>query len=239
VKALWWILCAAALAVSAWFGLRARGQNTVVVQGGPAPSASPSALVPCPPRTLLDEGACVPLPKPMAAIDIVPRLPSRPAEYSAYVLPASGTALMGTWADLDADLAPRLTGAALILAAAEGAPVYAPTLGGQPVRIRERGEHWLILETAAVDDAAKGDRWVAVLGPLSVDSKAVPGQALAAGTELGRAVPGGIGFAVRRLRPNEVLGADLEKWGSGVWVDARNALPLVASAAPSNTAAPP
>lgn len=187
---------------------------------------------------MLDEGACVPLPKPTAAFDIVPRLPSRPAEYSAYVLPARGEVMTGTWADLDADRGPKLTGPALIQAATEGAPVLAVTLGGQPVRVRERGEHWLILETAGANAATNSDRLIAVLGPLIVDPQAVAGQEVAAGTELGRAVPGGIGFAVRRQRPNETLGAELEKWASGVWVDARNVLPLV-SAPPAATAAAP
>lgn len=227
MKALWWTLCAATLAVSAWLGWRGAGAQTVVIAAPAASSGSALGKTPCPPRTLLDDGACVPIPKPADSADVIPRLPARPADYDAYVLPAKGEALLGSWQDVDLELGPRLRGPALIVNAPAGAPVEATLLGSNPVRLRERGAHWLVVETVS-DANAKSDALLAVLGPLEVEQNVELGAMLAPGTRLGRTVAGGLGFAVRRQRPGETDAQSLEKWSAHqlVWVDARNVLPL-------------
>jgi hypothetical protein len=198
----------------------------VVVQGTAVGGAATTARTPCPPRTLLDDGACVPLPKPSDTSDVVPRLPARPLEYAAYALPTKGEVLLGSWSDLAPELAPDLPGPVWIITAALDAPVTVVKLAGQTVRLRERDPHWLVVETVAEADKP-ADALLAVLGPLTVELNAELGEVLAPGTRLGRAVDGGLGFAVRRLRPGENIEHGLAKWGAQhqVWVDPRNVLP--------------
>ncbi|MEN9582025.1 MAG: hypothetical protein RJA70_5034 [Pseudomonadota bacterium] len=80
-------------AALAYYSQRGAG---VVVAGGAVTSPSLGALeARCPKGTLEDDGACIPVPEPVAAasagFDAVPKLPERPQSLDAYLLPTPGT----------------------------------------------------------------------------------------------------------------------------------------------------
>jgi hypothetical protein len=69
-----------------------------------------------------------------------------------------------------------------------------------------------------------------LFAPLSIDTPASPGTALAPGTVLGKSRRGGFGLAVRKLRPKQTLeqGASALDDAHSIALDPRNVLPLLA-----------
>lgn len=232
VKALWWGLCAVALALSLVFGLGGQQSYTLRVRGPASGAAAVNAAAVCPPRTLPDEGACVPLPRPTRSAVALPRLPTRPENWDDYDLPAAGRVEVGTWADLDVPEELPLRGDALVITSPPGAKVSARSLEDRSPILQARGQHWILLATPPSDPAsgqAKGpDPVLLLLAPLDLTLDVAVGTVLAPGTVLGHTRPGGLGLVVRKLRPNAMLGdgsAALDDARSVV-EDARNALPL-------------
>lgn len=226
VKALWWGVCALSLALAVVFGSRELGRYTVVVEGPGAGSTPALPAAQCPPRTLPDEGACVPVPRPERSGEALTRLPARPEAFDGYALPAPGKAQFGTWADLSS--APeRARGDALVIASPPGSPVTALALAGHAPVLLARGEDWLLFG-ASPANPKDGAAVLALLGPLSPEVTAEPGARLEPGTVLGKTVPGGLGLAVRRLRPNQTLHgqSELLDEARSVADDPRNVLPL-------------
>jgi hypothetical protein len=226
VKVLWWALCLLALVVSAFLGFQGKGDYTVVVSG---PSAEPTAqrgAIACPPRTLPDEGACVPVPRPKESPDSVPRIPTRPEAFESYELPAAGEVLLGSFSDVEGDGEAPFAGPAWIIAAEAASEVISLALGGRAPVLHALEGDWILL--SAIPDSASdpGPRLLAALGPIEV----APGLAIGAparpGTVLGHARRFGLGFAVKELRPNETLGAGFASFDDSrsVSVDPRNVL---------------
>lgn len=224
MKALFWGLGVAALFLSVVFGLDQYTPYTLHVEGPPASQVAAGDRPVCPPRTLPDEGACVPVPRPARTPDTVARLPGRPEAFDAYALPAPGRALAGTWDDLP--LSERIaTGDALVIASERDAPVTAVTLAGESPTLLAQGADWLLL--AAAPDRGKGPL-LALFAPLILETQLAAGSALAPGTALGKTLPGGFGIATRQLRPNQPLVANANVFADAhsVAVDPRNVLPL-------------
>lgn len=86
----------------------------------PPPSVSAAAISRCPPRTLEDHGVCIPVPvtqgqESSAQGELVPLLPGRPAELSAYHLPVSGTVQLANLSAAEVPPRFRIEGQALAI----------------------------------------------------------------------------------------------------------------------------
>lgn len=194
----------AAAAVSLLAGLSALlGQRSpaLLPSEQALPPRLPSGAAPCPRGMLPDDGVCLPLPRPPAALEpardsdatTIELLPDRPADYGAYRLPSA------------VDRA-EPSGAIALLHVSPGAAVQAFALEGQlgPADLRrdERTPKRLVaLHTVRRADTER--RYLVVLDHLRLEL-ASDVRSLSAGTRIGRVVPGPSGslleLSVRQLR---------------------------------------
>jgi hypothetical protein len=80
----------------------------------------------------------------------------------------------------------------------------------------------------AGDEPASTAPVLALLAPFVVETQQPPGTRLTSGAALGKALPGGLGVAVRKLRPNQSLdpGPGVLDEARSSEDDPRNVLPL-------------
>jgi hypothetical protein len=165
------------------------------------PAPLPRGPAPCPRGMLPDDGVCLPLPHPPAAlaskrddeVSAIELLPERPADYRAYRLPSAVDR-----AEPNEDRA--------MLHVRPGAPVLALALEGQVGAAELRRDEGTPKRLVALHTVHRADaerRYLVVLDHLRVEL-ASDVRSLTAGTRIGRVVPGPSGsvleLSVRQLR---------------------------------------
>ncbi len=188
----------------------------------------------CPRGTLEDHGACVPVPAPATSTttNFVPRLPGRPEQVNAYVLPIEGAAEIVSWQRAPLPDATRLDGQALAIRPLAPAPLLSSgvqLLGAVELLAVDRPHGFLLLR---VQSAAQRTPYLVGLAGLSAISDALGPGALPEGDESLGQINGALWFASRQLRPRhetaDAGSVDASAWSDelSVSTDPRNVLPL-------------
>jgi len=203
-------LVAAVLAVAALGGRLARSRPPASSPAAHAPASAASAE--CPPRTLPDDGVCIPVPEAPATAetpirrtlyeDRIFRRPDRPADYYRYRLPfASRPARFAPAANaLDGGVPP----AGLLVTTARGSAVRAVRLDGQtgPTTLLYAGR--LVGASAVTEHVVTrkdGARTVLlVFGDLAAPPVLAPHAQLSEGAALGTAGSRPVYFEARVCR---------------------------------------